>query len=52
MINKTIILSFILLSVLLTIVSYYLDYPFFIVSYTSCMAAVLTGFLFIKQKED
>ena len=52
MINKTIILSFILLSVLLTIVSYYLDYPFFIIAYTSCLAAVLTGFLFIKQKED
>lgn len=50
MINKTIIFSFILLSVLLTIVSYNLDYPFFIVSYTSCMAAVLTVFLFINPK--
>lgn len=51
MIKKSIILGFMLLALALSIVSYYLDYPFFIVSYTSCMAAVLTGFLFIKQKD-
>ena len=40
-----------LLALGLSIVGYYLECPWFIVSYTSCMAAVLTGFLFIKQKD-
>lgn len=51
MIKKSIILSFMLLALVLSLTSYYLEYPWFIVAYTSCLAAVLTGFLFIKQKD-
>jgi hypothetical protein len=51
MIKKSIILSFMLLALVLSLTSYYLEYPWFIVTYTSCMAAVLTGFLFINPKD-
>lgn len=51
MIDKIAIISLALLAFLLSLVSYYLDYPWFMISYTSCMAAVLTVFIFITPKD-
>jgi len=50
MMNKIAIISLALLAFLLSLVSYYLDYPWFMISYTSCMAAVLTAFIFMTPK--